>query len=143
VLRGHDRALDHENVEARLQSALVVLAHPLWRERRRGDHAVLLDLPDPLRDQVLLDRLRVDALHLRGGELLGLLRDPLELGVRILVAGPDSLEVEDGEAAELAEDPGGLGRHDAVHGRGEQGQLEPVRADHRRDVDVVRIARAP
>ena len=143
VLRGHDGALDHENVEACLQRGLVVLAHPLWRERRGGDHALLLDLPDALPDQVLLDRLRVDALHLRGGELLGLLRDALELGVRVLVAGPDALEVQDAEATQLADDPSGVGRHDAVHGRGEQGQLEPVRADHRRDVDVVRIARAP
>ena len=143
VLGRDDGALDHEDVEAGLERALVVLTDALRRERGRGDDAVLLDLPDPLRDQVLLDRLRVDALHLRGGELLGHLGDPLELRVGILVAGPDSLEVQDAEAAELAEYPGGVGGYDSVHGRGEQGQLEPVRADHRRDVDVVRIARAP
>ena len=108
VLGRDDRALDDEDVEARLERGLVVGADPLRRERGGRDHALVLDLADPLRDQLLLDGLLVDALHLRRGVLLGELRDALELVVRVLVAGPDALEVEHGEAAEPADDAGGL-----------------------------------
>ena len=143
VLGRDDRALDDEDVEAGLERRLVVPAHALRREGRRRNHAVLLDLPDPLPDQLVLDRLGVDPLHLAGGELLRLRRDPLELLVRVLVAGPDALEVQDAEAAELAEDPGRLGRDDAVHRRGQERKLEPVGPDHRGDVDVIGVSRAP
>ena len=138
-----DRALDDEDVEAGLDRGLVVVAHALRRQRGRRDHALILDLANPLRDQVLAHRLGVDALHLRGRDLLGLLGDPLELARGVVVAGPDALEVEDGEPAEVAEDAGGLGRDDAVHGRGEQRQVEAVRTERPGDVDVIGIARAP
>src|SRR5205807_4096199 len=49
----------------------------------------------------------------------------------------------DREPAELADDACGLRRDHAVHGGGEQGKLEAVGPEHPRDVDVVRIARAP
>ena len=48
VLGRDHGALDHEDVEARLDRGLVVLAHPLRRERGGGDHALVLDLADPL-----------------------------------------------------------------------------------------------
>jgi hypothetical protein len=65
----------------------------------------------------------------------------LRLGV--LVARPDALEVEDGQAAELAQDAGGPGGDDAVHGRREQRQLEAVGAERPADVYVVGVTRAP
>ena len=53
---------------AGLERDLVVLAHALRRERRGRDDALLLDLPDPLGDQLGLDRLAVDLLHLARGD---------------------------------------------------------------------------
>ena len=143
VFAGDDRALDHEHVEAGLQRDLVVVEHPLRRQRRRDDDLLLLDLADPLRDQLWLDGLAVDLLHLARGEILRQLRDPLELLLSVLVAGEDALEVEDREAAQIADDAGGLGRDDAVHRRGQHRQLELVRAELPGDVDVVGVARAP
>ena len=67
----------------------------------------------------------------------------IELGVRVLITGPDALEVEHGQATELADPPRGVRRDDAVHRRRQERQLEPVRAEHPGDVDVIRIARAP
>src|SRR5690606_30982944 len=52
----------------------------------------------------------------------------------------DALEVEHGQAAELADDAGRPGRHHAVHRRGQQRQLEAVVAELPGDVDVVRVA---
>ena len=143
VLGRDDRALDHEDVEAGLERDLVVLADLLRRQRRRGDDAVRLDLLDPLRDQLRLDRLAVDVLHLAGGDVLRERRDPLELRVGVLVAAEDALEVEDREAAELADQAGRLGRDDAVERRRQQRQLEPVGTERPRDVDVVGVPRAP
>src|SRR5436309_2539332 len=82
-------------------------------------------------------RLAVDLLHLARGLLLGQARDPLELLVGVLVAREDALEVEHGEPAETADDPGRRGRDDAVHGRRQQRELELVRAELPGDVDVV------
>ena len=81
-----------------------------------------------LRHELALTRLLVDALHLGRRLLARELRDALELLLRVLVAGEDALEVQDGEAAEVADDARGARRDDAVHRRGEQRQLEPVRA---------------
>ena len=143
VLAGDDRPLDHEHVESRLERDLVIAQHALRRQRRRDDDLLLLDLRDPLRDQLGLDRLRVDLLHLARRDLLRQRRDPLQLLIRVLVAREDALEVQHREAAEAADDAGGLRRDDAVHRRREQRQLELVRAELPRDVDVIGIARAP
>ena len=86
---------------------LVVRAHALRRQRGRDDDALVLDLADALGDQLGLDRLAVDLLHLARGGVLGQVRDALELLVGVLVAREDALEVEDREAAELADDAGG------------------------------------
>ena len=142
VLGRDHGALDDEDVEPRVERELVPALHALRGQRRRRHHAVRLDLLDPLGDQLLLDRLQVDLLHLPGRFLAVERRDPLELGVGVLVPRPDALQVQDREPAELADDAGGLGRHDAVHRGGQQRQLEPVRAERPGDVDVVGIARA-
>ena len=108
VLGGDHRALDDEDVEPGLERDLVPLLDLLRGQRRRGDDAVGLDLLDPLGDQLRLDRLGVDLLHLARRVFAVERRDPLELRVRVLIAGPDALEVEHREAAEAAEDAGGL-----------------------------------
>ena len=128
VLGGDHGALDDEDVEAGLERDLVVALDLLRGERRGGDDAVRLDLLDPPPDQLLLDGLLVDLLHLPRGLVAVERGDALELGLRVLVAGPDALEVQDREAAELADDAGRLRRDDAVHRRREQRELEAVRA---------------
>jgi hypothetical protein len=92
---------------------------------------------------ILLDRLLVDLLHLPGGLLAVQRGDPLQHGVGVLVPRPQALEVQDREPAQLAQDAGGVRRHDAVHRRGQQRQLEPVGPERPRDVDIVGIARPP
>src|SRR5690349_4472573 len=104
---------------------------------------MLLDLADALGHELGLDRLLVDLLHLPGRRLLRERGDLLELRLRVLVAGPDALEIEHGQAAELAEDAGGLRRDDTVHGGRQQRQLEAVRPERPADVYVVRVTRAP
>ena len=128
VLGGDDGSLDDEDVETGIERDLVVAADLLRRQRRGGDDAVRLDLLDPLGDQLRLDRLAVDVLHLPRRDVLREGRDPLELRVGVLVAALDALEVEHGEAAELADQPGRRRRDDAVERGGEQRQLEAVRA---------------
>ena len=143
VLGRDDRALDHEDVEPGVERELVVALHALRRERRRGDDPLVLDLADALDDQLLADGLLVDLLHLARGLFAVEAGDPLQLRLGVLVARPDALEVEHAEAAEAADDPGRLGRHHAVHRRGQQRQLEPVGPERPRHVDVVRIPRPP
>ena len=143
VLGRDHGALDDQDVEPRVERQLVPALDLLRGQRRGGDDAVRLDLLDALRDQLLLDRLLVDLLHLARGLVAVQPRDALELRVGVLVAGPDALEVQDRETAEAADHAGGLGRHDAVHGRGEQRQLEAIGPERPRDVDVVGIPRAP
>src|SRR2546423_1261617 len=69
VLTGDDRPLDHQHVEPGLHRDLVVLEHALRRQRGGGNDFLLLDLAYPLRDQLGLDRLPVDLLHLARGLL--------------------------------------------------------------------------
>ena len=143
VLGRDHRPLDHEDVEPGLESGLVVLGHLLGGEGAAGDGAGGLDLLDPLGDQLGLDRLRVDLLHDPRGDLLRGRGDLVELLVGVLVAGPDALEVEDAEAAEVADQAGGPGADDAVHRRGEQRELEAVGTEGPGDVDVVGVAGPP
>src|SRR4051812_37520227 len=143
MLGGDDRALDDQDVEAGVEDLLVVLHDALGRERGGGDDALVLDLPDALDHEVLVDGRAIDLLHLARGDVLGQGGDALQLGVGVLVAGEDALEVQDGEAAELADDARGAGRHDAVHRRGEERQLEAVIPQLPGDVDVVGVTRAP
>jgi hypothetical protein len=134
------RALDDEDVDSGLDRDLVVVADLLRSQRATGDGAALLDLGDPLTDQLRLDRLGVDLLHQprrlvdgRGGDLLQLL-----LGV--LEARPDPLQVEHAEPAELVDEDGGVGADHPVHRRGDKRQLEAIRAEGPADVNVVGIA---
>ena len=143
VLGRDHRALDDEDVEAGLERGLVVLADLLRGQRAGADGALGLDLLDPLRDQLRLDGLRVDLLH-QPRRLAGRCRrDPGELLVGVLVAGPDALEVEDAESTEAVDQRRGPRADDAVHRRGEERQLEAVGAEVPGDVDVVGVTRPP
>ena len=63
----------------------------------------VLHLADPRGDQLGLDRLGVHLLHAGRGLLVVELADLVEEGRRVLVAGPEALEVEHAEAAEAAD----------------------------------------
>ena len=141
VLGGDDRALDDQDVQPGVKTELVVALDALRSQRRGGDDAVGLDLLDALGDQLFLDRLLVDLLHLARGLVLGKPGDALQDLVRVLVARPDALEVQDGEAAQLADDARAVGRYHAVHRGRQQRKLEPIGPERPRDVHVVGVPR--
>ena len=140
VLGRNDRALDHEDVEARLNGVGTQLLDPLGREGGRDGDAGRFQLLDPAPDQLGLDGLQIDVLHsLRG--LLGLeFGDLLEIGHRIVVPGPETFEVEDAEAAKATDLDGGGGAERSIHGRSHHGNVEPERVELPADVDVFRVA---
>ena len=86
-------------------------------DARRGEPGVL-DLTDAPADQLFLDRLLVELLHPARGLLRIERCDLVEDRVGVVVAGPETFEVQAGEPADLADLDGGLRRDDAVHGRG-------------------------
>ena len=144
MLGGDHGALDHEHVEAGVERELVVVAHPLRRHRARRDDALGLDLPHALGDQLRLDRLLVDLLHLARGLRRRQLGDPLELRVRVLVAGPEALEVEHREPAELADDARpSSGETTPSIAEASSGSSNRYGPEHPGDVDVVGVARPP
>ena len=63
-------------------------------DRRGGHDARVLHLLDALGDQLELDRLEVHLLHPRGGLVVVEFADLVEEGHRVLVAGPEALEVQ-------------------------------------------------
>jgi hypothetical protein len=109
VLSGYHGSLDHQDVELGLEHQARVRANPLRRERGRGHHPTLLDLADPLPDQLLLDRLLVELLHPPGGLVVWERGDLLEDRVGVVVAGLEPLEVQHGEPAEPTDLHGRLG----------------------------------
>ena len=108
VLGADRRPADDEQVAAGVDDGLPVLLRPLRAERAGDRDARLPDLAQPLRDELGLDVLGVDLLHPRGRLDRFEADDLLEQRLRVLVAGPQPLEVEDRQAAELAERDGGL-----------------------------------
>src|SRR5450759_659587 len=100
MLGRHDGALDDKQVELGVEDVLGVLLHPLGGERRARGHTTFFDLADAGPDQVVSDRLGVDLLHAPGGLLGGKLGDLLEERFRVLVAGPETFEVEAGQTSE-------------------------------------------
>src|SRR5881394_4333633 len=119
-----------------------MLAHLLRSQRAAGDRAPLLDLGDPLADQLRLDRLGVDLLHDPGRFVLGRGSDLLQLLLSVLEAGPDPLQVEHAKTAELIDQNSRVGTDHAVHCRRYKRQLKAVRTKVPADVYVVGIAGA-
>ena len=143
MLGRHDRALHDEQVELGVEHVLRELLDPLRRERRARGDAAGLDLADALADELGLDRLLVELLH-PARRLLGRQRrDLLEDRVGVFVARPETFEVQAREAAEPTDLDRGRRRDDAVHRGRHHRQLELVRVDLPRDVDVFGIACAP
>src|SRR5690606_15912698 len=139
VLGRHDGSLDDQDVQSTLECHRRELLDPLGGEAGCGDDSGRLDLRHPLADQVGLDRLQVDLLHPSGG-LVGLqLGDLGEVRFRILVASPQTLEIEDAQAAEATDLDGGGGAERSVHGGSQHREFEFEGVELPADVDVVGI----
>ena len=143
VLGRDDRALDDQDVELGGQAGRRQRLRALGRHRRRRRDARLLHLADARRDQLGDDRLAVHLLHAGRGLLVVELADLLEEVGRILVAGPQALEIQHAEPAEPAQLDGRGRAHHPVHGRAQQRQLEAVGVDLPGDVDVLGVPGAP
>src|SRR5699024_3029019 len=142
VLRGDGGAADEEQVHAGVHDRLPVLLRALRRQRTGGGDARIPQLLEPVADQLGLDRFVVDRAHHAHDLVVGGVGDAGELGGGILVAGPQALEVEHAEAAEPTELDRGLGRHQGVHGGGEDREVIVVRVHLPGGGDVIRVTDA-
>ncbi|MGX1505498.1 UNVERIFIED_CONTAM: hypothetical protein RKD43_004123 [Streptomyces graminofaciens] len=143
VLGGDRRTADDEDVDARVDHGLRELRGALRGERGGGHDAGVAHLLDALADQLLPDGGGVDLLEAARGIGLVHLRDLVEQRLRVVVAGPQALEVQDAQAAHLADADGGLRGDHGVHRSGQEGQLEAVGVDLPGDRDLLRVPRAP
>ena len=116
---------------------------PLGRHRGAARHAGVRDLADPLADQVLLDRLLVELLHAPRRLVVGERGDLLVHRLGVLVARPQALEVQAGQAAEPPDLDRRGGRDGRVHGARHHRDREGVRVDLPGDVHVVGVPGAP
>ena len=103
VLGRQDGGADHEHVQLGLDQAGQERLDALGRHRAGGDRAGRPDGPDALDDEVRVDRLLVELAESGRGRVVGQLGDLVEHRLRVGVAGPEALEVEDGQAAEVVE----------------------------------------
>ena len=101
------------------------------------------DLLDPAADEVFPDRLRVDLLQPPGRRRVVQLGRLGQQRLRVIEPGPQALQVQRREPAELADSDRGGGRDDAVHRRHDQRQVEPVRVDLPGDRDLVLVPGPP
>ncbi|MPM36133.1 hypothetical protein SDC9_82728 [bioreactor metagenome] len=115
------------------------------RGQRSGDRdARVAHLGHPLPDQCRLDRFGVDLLEPPGGR--GRVLDAAELlqqRSRVVVAGPDALEIEHPETTEPAHLDRGLRRHDGVHRRSDEREVEAHRVDLPGEVHLLDTTRTP
>ena len=142
VLGRHRGAADDEQVDPGVDDGLPQLLGALRGERAGHGDTRVADLAQPLGDQLGLDLLAVDLLHpgrrqrrVEGGDLG-------EQRGRVLVAGPQPLEVEHRQPAEPAERDRGLRRHHRVHRRRDHREVEVVGVDLPADRDLLGVARA-
>ena len=127
VLSRDGRAADDEQLNACLHHGLVVLLGVLRAQGAGNNHTGVTDLFQACSNQFRLNRLGVNLLHAgscRGGICLGQLNNLVEQRLRVLVAGPQALEVQHAQAAQLAQCDGGRRGHDRVHGRTNDGGVK-------------------
>ena len=143
---GRDGALHDENIRAGfLRDPAELLS--LLRDRADGrDRAAVFDLLHARRDQIFLDRFLVNLLEERGDFRFIRFNDLLQNFLWMFVARLHPFQVEDREPAELAHRDGELHVDDAVHGAGQDRDLQLDRVgipprDPKRRVDFVRIDR--
>src|ERR1019366_2100495 len=115
VLGGDDGPLDHEDVETGLGDGGGHPSGTLRRDRRGRHDAGTLHLGDARGDELELDGLQVHLLHASSRLVVVEFTDLVKERHRVLVAGPESFEVQDTETTETADLNRGRGRHGAVH----------------------------
>src|SRR5699024_2862214 len=96
-------AADDEDVDTGIDDGLVELLGPLRGQGAGDGDSGLSDLLEAGGDELGLDGSGVELLHPGGGHLRGQLGDLGQQRGRILVTGPEPLEVEHAESAEAAE----------------------------------------
>ena len=143
VLSGHRRAANDEQVDARIHDRAPVLLHALRRELAGDHHAGFAQLLEARGDQRRLNRLRVNALEARDRLLLAQVGDALKDRRRVLVAGPQAVQVEHADAAEATEGDRRLRAHHRVHRGRHQGDIDVVGVDLPADVDILGVTGAP
>jgi hypothetical protein len=108
----------------------------------RDRHAGGADLGEALLDELGLDRLRVQLLQSPSGVAVIQAADLGQHRLWVFVAGPESLEVEHAEPAQLADRDRHGRAHDGVHRRREHRDLEGEGVDRPADRHVLRVAGA-
>lgn len=139
VLGRDGRAADDEEVDAGLDDGAPVLLGALRGQRSGDGDPGPAQLLDPVGDELGLDLLGVDLLH-PGRDVLGVERGDLgEQRLRVLVPGPQALEVEDGQPAESTESGGAVRGGDRVHRRPDDRDVEVVGVDLPAHRDVLGV----
>ncbi len=140
MLGGHDGAADHEQVDAGLEHGGIVVLGALRGQRAGDGDARVADLVETLDDELRLDRLGVDLLDARGRLVRRQLRDLVEQRLRIVIAGPQALEVEHAERAHPAQGDGGGRAGHRIHRGADDRHVEFIGVDLPRGGHILRIA---
>src|SRR5699024_9264 len=129
VFGGDGGAADDEQIHAGVDDRTPVLLGALRAQRPRDGDARLADLPQAFVDELGDDRRGVDLLHPHGVAAEVEIGDLVQERLRVLVAGPEPLEVEHSDPAEFPERDRRGRAHHRVHRRRQYGEIEVVGVD--------------
>src|SRR5690349_1684989 len=121
---GGDGALDYKNIGARFLRDCAEFRSPLRNRTYRGNRATVLDLAYSGPNQFWLHRFLVNFLQQGGNVVLVCLHNFLKHFGRILVARLDAFQIEHCQAAEPAHFDGKTHIHHAIHGAGQNRNLQ-------------------
>ncbi len=124
MAHSRDGALHDKNIRACFLRDGAETIRALRNRAHRRRHIRVLDLFNPCRNQVLLDRFGVNFLEERGDFRFVGLDDFLQYFLRIFVAALHAFEIEDGEPAKFSHGDGELHIDHAVHRAGEDRDFE-------------------
>lgn len=120
------RSTYYEEIHTRIDHRGVELLGALRREGPGHRDPGLANLLQTAGDQLSLDRFPVGLLNDPGRLLRRGMGYPIQLGTRVLVSGPQSLQIEHAQSAQPSQGDGRLGAGHRVHGRRQQWQVELV-----------------
>ena len=124
---GADGALHDENVRACFLGDPAIESRLLRNGGNGGKHTGLFDLAYPGHDEVLVHRFLIDALQqARDLGLIGF-ENLMQHFLRVFVAGLDTFQIQDRQAAQLAHLHGKRHVHNPVHRAGEDGNAQAER----------------
>ena len=140
MLGGDDRATDDEQVDARFENGRVIVLRALRRQCARNGDAGVTNLMQTLDNELRLDRLGVDLLNTFGRAFSRQLGDFVKQRLRIVVAGPQTFEVEHAKSAHLAHGDGGGRAGHRIHRRADDRHIEFIGVNLPRSGHILRIA---